>query len=685
MAKSRLVDVTAAGVVVGTPAYMSPEQHAREELGQASDQYSLCVALWEGLTGHRPFKRTGKKNWDTKFRGPPAWPTGVKVPAWIVDAIRRGLQVSPRDRFGSVDALLDALRRDPRRRRRTVVLGASALLASLGAWGAGHWSEEVDRRECEAVGAQVSETWHSGVADGLQAEFVATNLDYAAETWVRTRALLDTWAAHWESTAIEICEARAAAPDDALSTAAVSMNCLDEQRARVGGLLEQAARPAPSRIARITAAVARLPAPSVCLDTQWLARRPKDPTDPALRAEVSRLRLALAAVAALSDAGNYEAALDLASRIRYEADTTGWLPLRAAAAYTVAVAHKDNTHYDEATRLQEEAFYLATESGHSDLALRAATQLVGMTGYILGRPEEGERWRRIGGALMRRLDVEDHPLGAALHMKSGMVLAQRGEYEAALDLYLRALSIWERMVGDDHPRVIAVLTKIGAVHSRRGHQQDAQEAFMRVLETSERIYGPVHPLVADAWHNLGTVQYQADSNEEALASFERALSINRRTMPSDDPGLAPTLNNIANVMADNGEYEAALAMYIEVLELKRRAYGARHREVGLALSNLAVVYGFAGKFERAVEACDESLDILADAELPPQEVAKSEAAMAKLLWNAGQQRRGVGLAKSARRRLRVLGSPAASKALGKVEEWLATHRADDQGVQLPEG
>jgi hypothetical protein len=109
--------LTQAGAILGTPAYMSPEQHEGQPTDARSDQFSFCAALYEALYRQRPFP--GDTVLSLSFNvlqgrlRPP--PSQTAVPASIERALRRGLSVDPSDRFPSLRELLQALDVDPRR------------------------------------------------------------------------------------------------------------------------------------------------------------------------------------------------------------------------------------------------------------------------------------------------------------------------------------------------------------------------------------------------------------------------------------------------------------------------------------------------------------------------------------------------------------------------------------------
>ncbi len=111
--------------VAGTPAYMAPEQWSGE-VTPASDQYSFCVALWEALTGTRPFGATDQLGLICEIHERHAALDGP-LPRALRKALWRGLSLDPEHRWRSMDALLAALVRRPRR----YVLAGAATAAVL--------------------------------------------------------------------------------------------------------------------------------------------------------------------------------------------------------------------------------------------------------------------------------------------------------------------------------------------------------------------------------------------------------------------------------------------------------------------------------------------------------------------------------------------------------------------------
>ncbi|MBL9103203.1 MAG: protein kinase [Myxococcales bacterium] len=131
-----LATVAGRGALIGTLPYMAPEQHVNDGVGPHSDQYSFCVALYEALHGMRPFHGDSPAALVAQIRigDPLRSPAPHKHPAWLEEAVLRGLSARPEDRWPSMQALLDVLtlEREAQRARRW----RRALLAALAISGA---------------------------------------------------------------------------------------------------------------------------------------------------------------------------------------------------------------------------------------------------------------------------------------------------------------------------------------------------------------------------------------------------------------------------------------------------------------------------------------------------------------------------------------------------------------------
>jgi formylglycine-generating enzyme required for sulfatase activity len=145
-----LVQRTRQGVILGTVAYMSPEQAEGKPVDARSDVYSLGSVLYEMLAGRRPFEGASYLATLTKIlRDPPAPLRSVRgdIPAAVERVVMRALAKSPADRYPSgaeMERELEALKgggaappavaRPAWRRPSVLVPAAFLVLAAAGAF-----------------------------------------------------------------------------------------------------------------------------------------------------------------------------------------------------------------------------------------------------------------------------------------------------------------------------------------------------------------------------------------------------------------------------------------------------------------------------------------------------------------------------------------------------------------------
>jgi len=581
-------ELTAVGTVMGTPAYMAPEQHVGGPADAATDQFSFCVALYKALYGERPFhggsvRALARAVCRGKLR--PA-PSGTKVPAWLRRVVVKGLAVLPEDRHLSISALLEELTHDPSiSRRRNLMLGAGVVLIGGVAAGA-YFTGARDKRVCAASDDAIDETWNKARRKAVQEAFAATDLPYADDTFERVATVVDDYTKAWSSGAREACEATRVQQTQSEELLDRRTACLDSRRARLDALLEVFANADASVVERAMSAVLGLPAVASCADLDALGRGVAPPSSEAQRAQVDALSVELERAAAINSTGRYAEALALREAAVAKAEEIGYAPTLAQAVHQLAMT-QGALAMPEAATTTHKAFALALEAGDETVARRTAADIAQKQGLSNRDLEDGLRWADVADALARRgggdVQVEMSTLNvrAVAALKAGDRDEAQRRFETMLEL--------AREAEEAQHNLSVVLMNLGVFHVEQGELDAARSYLQQAAEHVEATEGPKHPSMLDLQSKIGVVSLMATDYAAAQKILSENLELQLAHFGESHPDVAFTMGGLGIALRHLGQLEESERLQRGALEIRRKVYGPDHELVCESLRNLALV------------------------------------------------------------------------------------------------
>jgi serine/threonine protein kinase len=616
--------VTKTGALVGTLAYMAPEQYRSEKVDARADQFSFAVALHEALYGNRPAVAHSAGLPDGEI---PA--SSSDAPTWLRAVISRGLAEQRNERFPSMEDLIAALRRGrarPRRRAIGASIGLAVVLVAAGGWRAAAGTHI----RCGVPIDRLASAW-SGRDDArrqsIHRAFRLSNRPNAESAWQRVARTLDDYVQRWSEKYVQTCEATHVRGEQSSEALDLRMACLNDNLDQVRALSGVLAGADGAALGHAVVAVQDLPTLSRCDDIALLRSAVPLPRDQRTLDAVQSLRSSLRDAQALRDIGNFRKAGLRAAGLRPRAEATGYAPVLAEVLELVGCAADYNGDPLRTEATLHEALF-AAEAGHDDLlAAKVASDLVDVVG-LLGRPREAEVWLRLSESILNRLGPGHDRIRAWAKTNFGNVMQGMGDFARAERLATEAVELKEKALGKDHPDVALSLGNLSSILEEEGQAEKALVYADRACDILARNGDRDSEIYASKLVARGEALVDLGRAADAEASFERALRIFRMYGENDRSG-ACALQGLGNARLAQGHPDAAIAPLEDALRIRDT---------------------------------DEPIKWA---------VAETRFTLARALWESdGDRRRALGLAKSARAILATINLPRRQKA---VVDWLAQH------------
>jgi eukaryotic-like serine/threonine-protein kinase len=587
---------TAYGQMIGTPAYMSPEQADMSglDIDTRSDIYSLGVLLYELLTGTTPIDATqlreaGYAEMQRLIREeePPRPSTRLSSLGDAATLMAGNRATVPKHLArllaGDLDwIVMKALDKDRNRRYVTP----------------GNFAEDVERylRREAILARPPSATYrliklaqrHRVALLAMTAVAAALLVGTAVATWqavVATRAKRDALvAAGAEKKAKETAQAKEAETRAVLDFIANKVLAAARPKGRAGGLGPQ--------VTLRAAVEAALPFVENSFTNQTLIE--------------ARLRLTLGdSFGDLGDAkiaaDQYQAALTI---YRKNAD-----PIKILRSMEdLANSYETLDRHADALRLREELLEIRKARFGPDHADTLESMMAVASSYCgLGRPAEAANLHEETLVLKKARLGHDHP-GTLRSMHSlANCYSALGRHADALALREETLALRKSRLGPDHLDTLLSMKALANSYHALGRQADAVKLYEETLVQEKATLGPDHPDTLSCMNNLGNSYDALGRHTDALKLRLEMLALQKARLGDDHPETLRSMSNLANTYGDLDRQADALKLCLETLALQKAKLGPNDPDTLVSILGVASNLVKLDRGAEAVPIIDECL------------------------------------------------------------------------------
>jgi len=571
---------TRAGMIIGTPGYMSPEQadSAGADVDTRTDVYSLGVILYELLVGALPldFSTTPIDQVPRKLReeDAPAPSTKLRILAGQSGvAGNRGADAPTLERQlrGDLDAItLKALEKDRARRYAT----PSDLAADIGRYL--RHEPVTARRPSKAY--QLRKLAERNRA--LVSSAAAILITLIGATIFSTREAIRAVAAQREAAA-SLKQSR----EETAEAEAVN-NFLQDMLSAADPRNASKADPAKGRdvtVLQVLDQAARQ------LDAGSLHSQPL--VEAAARASLGTTFFGLGRFADAERQYRTSLALRRAAPGDHRADI-------ADGEADLATQLSQNDELPQAESLQRDVLAIRTKLfGPDDIRVAQSLCDLAITLRREGYLKKAEPLLRQGIAIFQKnkdpedVSINQHNLGVNLRLQ--------GRLPEAEAMLRQSLATRIAISGVEHPSTAQTMNQLGYVLHDEHKLAEAEDYARRSLAISRKLLGDDHPDVAIGMNQVATLLRDEGKLDEAESTFRQSLAIALRALGARHEDTARIEMNLGELLAARGKLPEAERLFRQCLETRRKILPAGNPDIFRAESNLGGVLTGEKKFQEA--------------------------------------------------------------------------------------
>jgi tetratricopeptide (TPR) repeat protein len=658
-ARLPLTPITLEGAVMGTPAYMAPEQLLGRPTDSRTDQFSFAVALYEALFGARPFDGGTLAELAAAIAKGEVKPAPPGSPRWMREPLLRSLKANPLERWPSMRELLHALKKDPRIARRRWLYATAGVVLMAGAGVASKRVVDREQARCETRGS-LEGVWDRARRDAALAAFSSSGAPSAEQTFELAAAKLDALAQSWSREAVMLCRQERSLRAADVATRAQCLQRRRDELESIGGVFAEADRLVVDTAVAITT---RGPDTRECVSAEEKTVPSEVAVPPELRARLEHARL-------LSQAGRREA-VGLLEGVLHDARTLGNPRFTAEAQWRLAMAY-DVANDPRSIETFRSAELGSEAAGEDEQLANVRLDFMSSLGFGHGQTAEAERVAAAARATLDRLGKHDR-LEALYMSKLSDLKGLEGKYDEALELGRRALALYTQRVGADAPETLDAEALLINVLINYGRYDEALAMVDHNISATARLFGPDHHMTGVSFTTKGLAMIWAGRYEEARAAIQRAVEIDEKCGGPDAAGNWVNLSNLGEVLQHLGRHAEALELYERAQRLIQLHNPDDAQAMGEVLAGLGRSHLASGHASRALPEFEQALKLREQRPGERANLAENELSLAEALWETHRDRaRALGLARSARK-MYAEGGDGDAKAVARVDQWLATH------------